>query len=130
MPLRAVANQLLPICCLLVSSLLLTGCGKCKDSDSEPVRPIRTMTVGSAEAILERSFPGRASAAQEADLSFRVTGPLITFPVKVGEAVEAGQLLASIDTRDFEVQLRNAQGNLQRAEANLDRRAPIPSASL
>jgi RND family efflux transporter MFP subunit len=79
------------------------------------------MTVGDLAAMEQRSFPGRAQAAQEVDLSFRVTGPLIARPVNVGDEVEAGDLIARIDPRDFEVALRNAEGNLQRARANEER---------
>jgi RND family efflux transporter MFP subunit len=55
------------------------------------------------------------------DLSFRVAGPLITLPVKVGDTVRKGRDLARIDPRDFEVDLRNAEGRLDRAVAELQR---------
>jgi len=54
-------------------------------------------------------------------LSFRVSGPLITFPVKVGDEVEQGRVLARIDPRDYQVNLSNVQGQLDRAKAKLAR---------
>ncbi len=67
------------------------------------------------------SFPGRAKATQEVNLSFRVAGPLITRPVIIGDTVKAGDVLARIDPRDFEVNLRAVQGQLAEARAALKR---------
>jgi multidrug efflux pump subunit AcrA (membrane-fusion protein) len=53
------------------------------------------------------------------DLSFRVAGPLITRPVNVGDKVKQGDVVARIDPRDFEVEVRNAEGQLETAKAAL-----------
>ena len=106
---------------VLVLTILFSGCDRSEPPEEPVVRTIRAMRVGDLEAFAARSFPGRARAAQEVDLSFRVTGPLITRPVNVGDHVEEGALIASIDPRDFEVRVREAQGNLQRALANEQR---------
>jgi RND family efflux transporter MFP subunit len=107
--------------CLLTAALLLSGCGT-EAPDQEPsIRPVRVTVVGDFDALERRSFPGRAQATQEVELSFRVQGPLIGLPVKIGDKVQQGDLVARIDPRDFEVQLRNADGQLQRTNANLDR---------
>ena len=76
------------------------------------------MKVADYEGVSGRSFPGRAKAAQEVDLAFRVSGPLILRPIIVGAEVQEGDLIARIDPRDFEVALRNVEGNLERASAN------------
>ncbi len=101
--------------------LLAWTAGGCRESTIEtPVRPVRAIKIGDVAEINGRSFPGRAQATEEVNLSFRVAGPLKEFPVKIGDQVSEGQLLARIDPRDFEVALENAQGDLARAEANLD----------
>ncbi len=101
--------------------LLLTGCQREEPPELDLVRPIRAMKVGDLQALGERTFPGRARAAQEVDLSFRITGPLIARPVSVGDAVKEGELVARMDPRDFKVRLRESEGNLQRARANEQR---------
>ena len=58
-------------------------------------------------------------AYQEINLSFRIGGPLIQFPVKVGDAVQKGQVLARIDPRDYDVGLRQAQGQLEETRASV-----------
>ena len=92
------------------------------------IRPVRAVQVNDPSEFAKRWFPGQAKAIQEVDLSFRVAGPLITLPVKVGDLVRKGQELARIDPRDFEVNLRDAKGQLaqekavlQRAEADYER---------
>ena len=101
---------------LLSGILLFVGCQKEVEQVYVP-RPVRAMKVGDVAGISQRWLPGRASASQEVNLSFRVEGPLTEFPVQVGDEVKQGQLLARIDPRDFEVNLRNAEGQLGKAEA-------------
>lgn len=106
---------------LIATLVALTGCAEDKPAEVETVRSVRALKVGDLEGFSQHSFPGRAQAAQEVDLSFRVTGPLIARPVNVGDQVAEGGLIARIDPRDFEVRVREAEGNLQRAVANKER---------
>jgi RND family efflux transporter MFP subunit len=103
---------------LIISSVLvcLTSCEKPVE-ERQSVRTVRAIKVGDVEAFVRRSFPGRAKATQEVNLSYRISGPLITLPVNVGDMVEEGDVLSRIDPRDFEVKLRNIQAQLQDAEA-------------
>jgi RND family efflux transporter MFP subunit len=100
------------------------GLFSCADEpvqEAEQIRPVRAVQVAAQVKGSGRSFPGTAKATQEVDLSFRVEGPLITFPVGIGDRVKAGDVLASIDPRDYEIALNNAQGQLNKAEANAKR---------
>jgi len=96
---------------------LLSGCVQQEPEAPTKPRPIRALQVGDATAFAQRSFPGRARAYQEVNLSFRVAGPLITRPINVGDTVEAGQTLARIDPTDFEIRVLNLQSELERAKA-------------
>jgi len=102
--------------------LLLAGCGGDEAPQAEVIRPVRAIQVAVAGQLEDRSFPGRAKATQEVDLSFRVAGPLIVLANDiVGKEFKQGELVARIDPRDYEVELENAQGQLARAEAALKR---------
>ena len=101
--------------------VVLSGCGKEEAAEQEFARPVVAMKVYD-EAVFEAgSLPGRAKATQELELSFRVDGPLVARPVKVGDEVKQGDLIAQIDERDYQVRLRSAEGQLQRALANEER---------
>ena len=119
----AVSNSTKPAtrsgCKLVTLALfaLIVGCGQEPLPEQQVIRPLRAIKVGDATALISREFPGQAKATQEVNLSFRVAGPLITFPVKVGDEVKAGDILARIDPNDFEVSVMNVEGELERAEA-------------
>jgi hypothetical protein len=104
-----------------IGLLPLLLCGGCGSAPAEPelVRPVRAIKVADIAGFRSRSFPGRAEAVDEVDLSFRVSGPLIQLPVRVGDQVAKGDLLAAIDPIDYRTALDLARGNLQRAEAEL-----------
>lgn len=108
------------IACISLFLALIAVSG-CKDEipQKEIIRPVRAMQISDPAEFTKRWFPGQAKAIQEVDLSFRVTGPLIALPVNVGDTVRKSQELARIDPRDYKVNLRNAQGQLERAKATL-----------
>jgi RND family efflux transporter MFP subunit len=99
-------------------ALMVSGC---QDAESEPttVRPVRAIKVGDLKAILGREFPGRAQAKHEVELSFRVSGPLVSLPVDVGSHVKKDDVVAVIDPQDFQISLDSVDGNLGMAQANL-----------
>jgi RND family efflux transporter MFP subunit len=113
-----------PIVCLitvLLNSALLTGCGQKAPPAQEIPRPVKAIKVYDEAGFQTGSLPGRAKATQELEFSFRVDGPLVARPVNVGDEVKEGDLIAQIDKRDYEVRLRNAEGQLRRTQANEER---------
>jgi multidrug efflux pump subunit AcrA (membrane-fusion protein) len=97
----------------------LNGCGKKKEEvvKKEVVRPVKIMTVSLAGAEeVKREFPGKVRADQVVDLAFQVAGPLITLPVKEGQHVKKGQILARIKPRDFETEIDKAKAKALEAE--------------
>jgi RND family efflux transporter MFP subunit len=104
----------------LILAMLSLGC-----QDEPPLeqvlRPVRAIRIGDITAFTGRTFPGTTAAVDTAEMSFRVGGPLVEFPGnQLGKAVQKGELLAQIDPRDFELQLRDAQAALAKAESELD----------
>lgn len=120
----------------LVTALLTSGCGRGEEAEPPPVaRPISTMVVGGMSGG-RLTFPGTTQAADRAELSFRVAGPLIEFPVNEGDNVAQGQLLARIDPRDYRIALAEAKASYDQAEADAQRyrrlyeREAVPLADL
>ena len=102
---------------ILFIAFSIFGCSKQEAEEKEVIRPVRTFEIPSPGQFSQRNFPGRAKATQEIDLAFRVSGPLITFPVDVGDIVNVGDIVARIDPRDFQVNVQSAQGKLDNAIA-------------
>jgi multidrug efflux system membrane fusion protein len=97
----------------------ISGCGKKKEEvvKKEVVRPIKIMTVSMAGAEeVKREFPGKVRADQVVDLAFQVAGPLISLPVKEGQQVKKGEILARIKPRDFETEIAKAKAKALEAE--------------
>ena len=101
---------------LMLAGMLVSGCAP--EPDAEKVPPlVPAMRLADADALSQRTFPGRARAGQEVNLSFRVTGPLIELPADVGDEFQAGDVVARIDPQDYINALGTATGTLQAAQA-------------
>jgi RND family efflux transporter MFP subunit len=100
--------------------LLLTSC----EQEPEVVKPpqlVKAMVIAEPSSIVSVAFPGRAEAGREVNLSFRVAGPLVEFPVSVGDKVPAGSIVARIDPTDYQSAVAGMEGQLQSAQAAADR---------
>ena len=96
------------------SLCLLTACSEQEESVIEAIRPVKLFVVKDSGLENIRDFPATVKATKEAEISFRVSGELIEFPVHPADEVEKGQLLAKLDDRDFKntVAVRQADYNL------------------
>jgi RND family efflux transporter MFP subunit len=104
--------------------MLLAACDRGAPVTEQPVRPVRAIKVGEAGPLADRWFPGQARAHNEADLSFRVSGPLIVLPNDiVGKEYKAGDVISRIDPRDYEVKVADIEAQLARARASAKRAA-------
>ncbi|MBW2057564.1 MAG: efflux RND transporter periplasmic adaptor subunit [Deltaproteobacteria bacterium] len=122
---RHASSRLFPaLVCLIASvGLLITSCGKGEEEVArEVIRPVKIMTVPSSGAISGLTLPGKVRASRRVELAFKVVGGrLIELPVegKEGKFVKKGDLLARVDPKDFQVEIRNVQGKLGEARAAL-----------
>jgi len=82
-------------------------------------RPAKVFTIEEQTTNLTRRYPGLVLPSQEVELSFRVSGTLIELPVRGSTAVQPGDVIGQIDTRDFETQLAQMQGERDQAVAQL-----------
>jgi membrane fusion protein, multidrug efflux system len=86
-----------------------------------PPRPLKTMVVGAPVAVRELEFPGRVAATEQVTMAFEYGGTLKELPVREGDRVSKGQMLARLDPSDAQNQLDAAEAELKRAEAQLER---------
>jgi multidrug efflux system membrane fusion protein len=87
----------------------------------EPIRPLKTMKISSAQTAAVRNYPGRVRASKEVRLAFQVAGPLIELNVKKGDKVSAGDVLAKIDPRDFASALQSKEAVLAKAKEDYEK---------
>jgi len=73
-----------------------------------------------ATSTAQITASGTVEPAQNPDLAFVSGGRVAVLRVKVGDHVNAGELLASLDTSVLSAQLAQAQANVDAAQATLD----------
>lgn len=100
---------------------LVSGCGEEPPPAPEPVRPVRVITATMGSGGEPVSITGQVQAEEEASLSFRVGGRMIERLVNVGDAVEAGQVVARLEREPAENQLRQARAALESARGQLSK---------
>ncbi len=101
-------------------SLLLTACGREAQTDAVArPRPVRTTTVEKRETSVPLALTGRVEAEDEISVAFRISGRLLTNDTKIGDRVEAGQLLARLESQNELNTLRQAQAGLAAAQGQL-----------
>lgn len=81
--------------------------------------PVRTATVTHRDLALYLNGLGTVTAFKTVTLKSRVDGELMTVAFTEGQMVAEGDLLAEIDPRPFQSQLKQAEGQLARDKATL-----------
>jgi len=99
----------------------LSGCGDKPKPEAPVVRPIKILTVGGVGPGGTLEYPGRVLAAQETDLGFEVNGRIVELPVKSGQPVKKGDVIARLDARDFKAAMDAEVARLNAARADYRR---------
>jgi RND family efflux transporter MFP subunit len=107
----------------LSAAAAVAACGK-EEEAPKPVRPVLSVIV---EPATTRSMmlTGTVQPRIQTDFGFRVLGRLIARPVNVGDLVEKGQTLATIDPIALDFAVRSAAATLSNSEAQLANTAGI-----
>ncbi|MBY0226219.1 MAG: efflux RND transporter periplasmic adaptor subunit [Hyphomicrobium sp.] len=95
---------------------LTAACDRKDEQAENPVRPVRVITVAEQQGGETVSLSGVVEAKTEVDLAFRIGGRMVNRFVNVGDRVEAGKLIAQLDSQDEENAVRAAAANLSAAE--------------
>ncbi len=96
---------------------VLTGCGGGGEESEPVIRPVRYEQVFTTGGERTRAFSGTARAGAETALSFKVAGTVRQVDVAVGDQVQAGQLIASLDASDYQIKAEQARASLAQAQA-------------
>lgn len=86
----------------------------------EVIRPVKTVTLRSNGKGGLWQYYGTLQGGKRVDLSFRVSGPIRSINVEKGASVKKGQLLATLDPRDYRTQLKQAQSSQAQAQAQYE----------
>ncbi len=116
---RKVVGLLVGIIGLSLVGLSLCGCDVLELlSPPTPTPTPMPVREGGAERI---SAEGVVIPVKQANLSFEIGGRIDALLVEVGDTVEAGQVIARLDSTDWQQRLREADAALEIAHAELVR---------
>src|SRR6478752_962973 len=108
-------SRLLVGALLALSAVFLTGCDETVAEKAGPSRPVLVATAHYERATPERSFVGTVRPRIESDMGFRVPGKVAKRLVEVGQTVDVGQPLATLDEVDLKLQAEQATAELHAA---------------
>src|SRR5579859_4614171 len=108
-------NRLLAGMMLAAMAIALAGCNDAVAEKPAPSRPVLVATVHYEAESPERSFVGTIKPRIETDMGFRVPGKVAKRLVEVGQAVDVGQPLATLDEVDLKLQADQAEAELTAA---------------
>ena len=85
------------------------------------VRPVRSMVVSGRATLPKLLFPGRVRAGEARDMMFEVQGRLVDFKIDRGQRVKKGDVLAKLDTRDYEADVARAEAEFESRRLSYER---------
>src|SRR5438046_7049364 len=101
----------------------LTGCNEKAAETVAPGRPVLAAAAHYAAETPERSFVGTIRPRIETDMGFRVPGKVAKRLVEVGQTVDIGQPLATLDEVDLKLQAEQSEAEFRAATGVLGQAA-------
>ena len=84
------------------------------------MRSVKLLTVGGGSLQSSVEYSGEVRARVESRLGFRVAGKIVQRQAQLGQHVKAGQVLAQLDPRDYQLAADAARAQLQSATTQRD----------
>ena len=107
------------IATLLIGSIFISCGEQIKDTDKTKTVKTDTVRMEGSQTLLQ--YPGKVKASEDINLAFRVSGTIQRIPVKDGQQVKAGQLLAELDPSDYQIQLDATEAQYKQVKSEAER---------
>lgn len=120
MPLSSSILRKLPVAGLIVATLGLAACSQEKAEVQDIIRPVKVVEIGQAQNSRELAYSGSVRARTEMNLGFRISGKVTQRLVDIGQHVTSGDVLARIDSTDYELSVKSAKASLDAAERQVE----------
>jgi len=99
----------------------IAACDKKEELPQTPVVTVKAARAETADVQLTIQAPASIFPREQANISARITAPILSLKARKGDAVAAGQVLAVLENKDVQAQQAEATANLADAEANLQK---------
>ncbi|MBR1520514.1 MAG: efflux RND transporter periplasmic adaptor subunit [Bacteroidaceae bacterium] len=106
----------------LTAAGLLTACGVNEKKNAETkIRNVMTVQPLNRQETTVKNFSGVVKENSTVSLSFRTPGQIMHILVKEGTHVRKGQLVATLDTKDYQLQVDAAQTQYDQLKNEVER---------
>ena len=109
----------------LLSTLFLVGCGDNAPEKELETPRVRVTSLAGNKVDDNLYFPAVANAADRSHLSFRVAGEVSRIMVKEGDKVTKGDVIATLDPTDYELDVDNASARFSVVDSQYRRSRPL-----
>ncbi|MGL5190379.1 MAG: efflux RND transporter periplasmic adaptor subunit, partial [Cetobacterium sp.] len=100
--------------------ILLLACGKDKTKENTgDIKSVVYEKVEKKEYDVKRTYSGTVNTEALSNLSFRVSGTINNRIAQLGDTVKQGQILATLDPIEYQLNYQQAVSNLDKGNANL-----------
>ncbi|NQY04992.1 MAG: efflux RND transporter periplasmic adaptor subunit [Flavobacteriaceae bacterium] len=113
-------KHLTRILALTLFTGFIVSCGEEKKEEKKELRPVRFQQVGFYAGDKVRTFSGTSRTDKIIKLSFRSTGIITEFDIKIGQKVKKDQLLAKLDNVQARLNYQNALSQQNSAESAMN----------
>ncbi|OFE11901.1 hypothetical protein PHACT_01035 [Pseudohongiella acticola] len=120
---RSLRSPLFRVTLLLSLFAIVNACQEstAEQDTGRELRTVRLETIGQERADGVRRFVGVVDALSTVDLAFQVGGRITRMPVQQGTIVPRGELIAELDSSDYELAVREARVALDLSTLDFER---------
>lgn len=109
---------------LIIITVLFAGCDsetQTTQNSSEKIRPVKLLNVGNSKNSSLLSFPAVIQAGRTSNLAFQVSGIVTSIKVNESMEVKKGDVLATLDPRNYQVKVNVAQAQFDKSASEFNR---------
>jgi len=103
------------------AALLAAGCGGSRPTATQETKAVTAVRAARATISVSIEYAARIRPRQEIVVSPKVAGRVATVRADVSQPVRRGQVLFTLESKDYEAQARQARAAVDSAKANLTR---------
>lgn len=113
------ARRLRALLLAALPALLVAGCGEAEKPRAKQPTAVRVQAARLTSFASEVTLTGQIAARVQSDLAFRIEGRVAARNVEVGDHVQKGQVLATLETTQQLADVSAAKAGVAAAEASL-----------
>lgn len=109
-----------PECLAILVLVIPVSLAQAQSAASDTTVVVRVQPLAEITTAQRQFAPATVTAANRATVAARLAANIDAVNVEVGQRVEKGQVLARLDSRDFELALQQAKAQLASTEAQIE----------